>query len=52
MKNIYCIICGKYIKFKNPEIFIFDKTLFLSIIYGKCGIEAKKYLKKKNRLRY
>ena len=46
MKKIYCIICGKYKKFLNPKIsYIFDKTLFLSIIYSKCGIEDKKILK-------
>ena len=53
MKKICCITCDKYRKFENPKIsFIFDKTLVFSIIYGKCDIEAKKYLKKKNRLRY
>ena len=33
MKKIYCIVYGKYEKFKNPEIsYIFEKTLFLSIV--------------------
>ena len=46
MKKIYCIIRGKYKKFLNPKIsYIFDKTLFLSIIYSKYGIEDKKILK-------
>ena len=38
MKKIYCIKCNKYRIFKNPKIlYIFDKTLTLSIIYKKCG---------------
>ena len=32
-----CIVCGKYNKFKNPEIsYIFEKTLVPSIICSKC----------------
>ena len=38
MKKIYWIKCIKYRKFKNPKIlYIFDKTLVLSIICGKCS---------------
>ena len=34
MKKVCCIICGKYRKFKNPNISsIFNKSLVLSIIY-------------------
>ena len=52
MKTLYCVICGKYRKLKNPKIsYIFEKTLFLSIVCSKCEIEMKKYLKKKNKLR-
>ena len=29
-----------------------EKTLGLSIVYSKCGHEYKKYLKKKNQLKY
>ena len=33
MKKIYCVICGKYRKFKNPKIpYIFKKPFVLSII--------------------
>ena len=40
MKKLYCIICGKYRKFKNPKISsIFEKTLVLSIICSKCKNE-------------
>ena len=53
MKSIYCVICGKYRKFKNPKIsYIFKETLVLSIICSKCENEDEKYLKKKNQLRY
>ena len=33
MKKLYCVIYGKYRKFKNPKIpYIFEKTFVLSII--------------------
>ena len=36
--KIYCIGCDKYRKSLIPEIsYIFDKTLFISIICSKCG---------------
>ena len=32
MKKFYCVICGKYRKFKNPKTwYIFEKTLALSM---------------------
>ena len=37
-KNLYCIICAKHRKTKNPKIsYIFEKALVLSII---CSIEV------------
>ena len=43
MEEIYFIICGKYRKFEDPLMsYIFEKTLVLSIIYGKCGSEDEK----------
>ena len=44
MRKIYCVICGKYRKFKKAKMCnIFEKeTLLLSIIYGKCENEMKK----------
>ena len=45
MKKIYCIICEKYRKFKNPEICIFEKTLVLSIICIKFCSEDEKVFK-------
>ena len=36
MKEIYCVICGKYRKFKNPKTSsIFKKTLVLRITCSK-----------------
>ena len=53
MKQIYCVICGKYRKFRKPKIsYIFEKTLVLSMICDKGKNEDEKYLKKKNQLRY
>ena len=52
MKKIYCVICGKYKKFKNLKTsYIFEKTLIIFIICSKCENEDRKYLKK-NQLRY
>ena len=46
MKKLYCVICGKYIKFKNPKIsYILEKTLVLSIIWSKCKSKAEKIFK-------
>ena len=43
MKKIYCVLCGKYRKFKNCRIlYIFQKTLVISIICGKCSHEDEK----------
>ena len=46
MKKLYCIICGKYRKFEKPKIsYLLEKTLFLSIICGKCKSEDEKLFK-------
>ena len=43
---IYCIVCGKYKKFKNPKIsYIFDETWIVFIIFSKCVTETKKIFK-------
>ena len=53
MKNLYCVTCGKNRKLKKPKIAHFlEKTLVFSIIYKKFKIELKKYLKKKNQVKY
>ena len=36
MKN-YCNKCNKYRKLKNPKIYVFNETLVVSVICGKCG---------------
>ena len=47
MKKSYCVICGKYRKFKNPKIsYILEKTLILYIIFNKCKNKDKKIFKK------
>ena len=46
MKNLYCVICGKFIKFEKPKIsYILEKTSILSIICGKCKKEDEKTFK-------
>ena len=46
MKKLYCVICGKYRKFEKPKIlYIFEKTLVLSIIWSKCKNKDEKILK-------
>ena len=46
MKKIYCVICGKYRKFKNQKIsYIFRKKIILSIICSKCENENQNLFK-------
>ena len=46
MKKIYCVLCGKYRKLEKPKIlYIFDKTLVVSIICSKCKNEDDKIFK-------
>ena len=46
MKKIYCVICGKYRKSKNPKIsYLFKKTLVLRIICSKYGKEDENIFK-------
>ena len=53
MKKIYCVISSKYIKFEKTKIsYHLEKTLVLSIICSKCKNEERKYLEKKNQLKY
>ena len=48
---MYYIIWGKYRKLKNPKMpYIFEKTLVLTAVSVRKYM--KKYLKKKNQLRY
>ena len=53
MKKPFCIVCSKYRKLEKPKTsYLLEKTLVLSIICSKCKNEDKKYLKKKNQLKY
>ena len=46
MKNLYCIICGKYRKFEKPKIsYLLEKILVLSIICSKCKNGDEKILR-------
>ena len=48
---MYYIISGKYRKLKNPKMsYIFEKALVLTAVSVRKYM--KKYLKKKNQLRY
>ena len=43
MIKIYCNVCDKYRKLKNPKMsYIFEETLGLSIVCSTCGYEYKK----------
>lgn len=53
MKNIYCIKCSKYNRFKNPKIwYIFNETSDLFIVCDKCGSKNDTIFEKKNILQY
>ena len=46
MKNLYCLICGKYKKFTKPRIsYILEKVLVLAINFSKCNNEDGKIFK-------
>ena len=46
MKNICCVICGKYRKFeKTKASWVFEKTLVHSITCNKCKNEDEKIFK-------
>ena len=43
MKKLYCVVCGKCRKFKNPKTsYTYGKTLVFRIIYSKCENENEK----------
>ena len=46
MKNLYCVVCGKYRKFEITKIsYILEKILVLSLIFSKCKNEDEKIFK-------
>ena len=49
MERLYCVICGKYRKFKNSKTsYIFEKKIVFSIICSKCGNEDEKIFKEES----
>ena len=52
MKKIYCVVCGKFKKFKNPKLsYILQKTLVLSIICSKCDSKDEKIFKEEQSIK-
>ena len=52
MKNVYCVICGKYRKFEKPKIsYLLQKTLVLSIISSKSKNEDEKLFKEEESIK-
>ena len=51
MKKMYCIICSKDRNLKNFENIFTKKTLVLLFAVS-VAVKLKKYLKKKNKLKY
>ena len=50
--KICCVICDKYRKFKNPKIlYVFEKTLVLSIICSKCKNDDEKIFKEEESIK-
>ena len=44
----YCNVCNKYRKSKKTKIlYVFKKTLSLSIVYRKCGRKYERYLSRR-----
>ena len=47
MKKLYCVKYGKYRNFKNLKIlYIFKKTLIISIVCDKCASKHKRIFKR------
>ena len=46
MKELYCVICGKYRKFEKPKIsYLLEKTSTISFFRSKCKNEDQKISK-------
>ena len=53
MRKIYCTKCKKYKQFKKTKIScICDKNYFFLVFVTSVEMKMKKYLRKKNQLRY
>ena len=44
---MYCVICGKHRKFKNPKIYIFEKALGLLLFTVSVKMKMKKYQRRR-----
>ena len=49
MIKIYCIVCDKYGKFKSPKIYMFEKSLCLSIFFAVNVVMNRKKLIKQDK---
>ena len=46
MKQLYCVICGKYKKFEKLKMsYLLEKTLVLSVTFSKCKNEEEELFK-------
>ena len=53
MKKLYCFICGKYRKFEKTKTSCLQKKYQLFLLFAvSVKMKTKKYLKKKNKLKY
>ena len=52
MKELYCVICGKYRKFGKHKISYLLGKIFFLLFAVIATRQKKKYLKKKNQLKY
>ena len=53
MKKLYCVICSKYRKFESLKYHKFQKKNQVFLIFEvSVKMKMKKYLKKKNQLKY
>ena len=51
MQKLYCVVCGKYKKFKSPKIYISEKRIFLLFAVS-LKMKVENFFKKKSQLRY
>ena len=52
MKQLYCVVCGKWRKFEKSKIsYLLEKTLVLSIICSKCKNEDGKIFKEEESIK-
>ena len=52
IKKLYRVTCSKYRKLEKPKTYLLEKALFFLLFAISATMKMKKYLKKKNRLKY